>query len=404
MKKKINWINIFLYLYIILKPFYIGKSGTIQIADLFIVLAFILTMIKKTQISETERKMLKNFKWFILFVSCVVFINVLGFLIYLKTDYLLSTLYYIFILLGIYTIIFKIKDNNFLNKIYKLCMFNIIVQLIIFLIGFGRYFGNIRYMGTFNDPNQFGFFIILMIMLMSIIKDILSKKNNYFIPFFIISCFLIFQSASTGMILAIMTYTVLNFIIFIPNIYNKIKKYQSKIFIAFIFVCLAGGILFVEYKYNYDFNYNINTFFKKKILNSSILDRTKEKVNKTQNENILVDRHLEQIINYPQYLIFGAGQGNYTRFASYYGEIHSTFPSIMFYYGIVPFLILLYWIYKNLKGLKFKQLIPYIAILIESFTLLNQRQLLFWMIIILANKYKEINENKNNIIGEKIEK
>ena len=67
----------------------------------------------------------------------------------------------------------------------------------------------------------------------------------------------------------------------------------------------------------------------------------------------------------------------------------------MFYYGIVPFFILMYWVYLNLKGLKLKQYIPYIAILIESFTLLNQRQLLFWWMILMANIYKiEINGEK----------
>ena len=65
-------------------------------------------------------------------------------------------------------------------------------------------------------------------------------------------------------------------------------------------------------------------------------------------------------------------------------EIHSTFPAILFYYGLIPTYILIRWIYENIKKIRGQQFIIYIALLAESFTLANQRQALFWIIIVLA--------------------
>ena len=42
-------------------------------------------------------------------------------------------------------------------------------------------------------------------------------------------------------------------------------------------------------------------------------------------------------------------------------------------------------------------MIPYIALLIESFTLYNQRQLLLWIIIIMANLLREEKEEEKEV-------
>ena len=43
----------------------------------------------------------------------------------------------------------------------------------------------------------------------------------------------------------------------------------------------------------------------------------------------------------------------------------------------------------NIKKVKLKYMIPYIALFIESFTLYNQRQLLLWIIIMMTNLLRE---------------
>ena len=90
---------------------------------------------------------------------------------------------------------------------------------------------------------------------------------------------------------------------------------------------------------------------------------------------------------YPYYCLFGAGEGYYERFtkSAHLSEIHATLPSILFYYGLFPFIILLCWLINKYKRFNFKTKIPLLSMLIESFFLLNQRQTLFWIFFLLED-------------------
>ena len=411
MKFKFDNISICLYLYLLLKPFYINMSGTIQISDIFILIAFVILLLQKKEKNEDilVKKMLKEYKFFLLFILFVFFINIIGYLLHSTNDFITSTLYYVFIAIGIYVFIHKITDKKFLNNIYYISIFNIIEQFVILILGMGRYYSAGRYMGTFNDPNQFGFFVVLMIMFLYTIKNILNKSSKGFIISFLIGIYMIFESASTGMILAISSFIIIQIWCNISNISKNIKKYSKKIFYVLIIITILILGFYIKYYTEPEFKNSVNTIIYNKIINTSIYNRLLGKFDKieTSTMNILEDRHLEQIVDYPQYLIIGAGQGDYNRFTDgrYYGEIHSTLPSILFYYGIIPFMVLMYWIYCNLKGIKLKQMSVYIAILIESFTLINQRQLLLWVLLIMANLYKINKEDKkkeNNQYEENI--
>lgn len=105
--------------------------------------------------------------------------------------------------------------------------------------------------------------------------------------------------------------------------------------------------------------------------------------------SIIADRQLDKLILYPEKMLYGAGQGDFYRFdkAVSANEIHSSFPGMLFYYGIGPFLVLLYWVYRNFaEGQNSPYvLLCYLAYFAETFTLTNQRQPLFWMIIVLAS-------------------
>ncbi len=65
--------------------------------------------------------------------------------------------------------------------------------------------------------------------------------------------------------------------------------------------------------------------------------------------------------------------------------MHSTLLGILFYYGILPFLVLMRWLRLNLRGVR-KVLLPvYFALFIESMTLANQRQPVLWILILLGS-------------------
>lgn len=375
-----NIIYYCLYIYLLLKPFYIFKSGSMQPSDLFLVFAFIFLLILKKK-ELINKNISKNIK-FLLFTICTFAINGLYFIAYVKTKFLLSSLYFVFNFLAIILFSIIFEDDKLTNNISKLLKIDILVQVLIFLLGLGRWYGRFRYMGTFNDPNQFGYFILMSYMFIYLISEKNgNKKGN--ILFLLLSIFLIFECASTGMFLGINIFLLLQFLDIIRNFTYFIKCYKYRIVICTL-ILMPILVLFLIFNHDYNF-IKPDKFF--------MLSRIEGKVDKMSSTNasgdvsLIQERGYDRFIYYPQYVLYGSGEGEYTRFELTYhqDEIHATFPSILFYYGIIPTLILLSWIFDKIKDAKPRTLIPLIAALIESFTLLNQRQVLFWILILFIS-------------------
>lgn len=377
----------FLYLiFVLIKPFYVFKSGGIQPADFFLIFSFISYVYSR----DYKITIHKYDKLFLLFLGCVIFINGLYIAIYQNFSFFLPILYYTSNLFVI--ILFRefIKDKEFINKIIKILKLNIIIQIFIYILRLGRWYRHIRYMGTFNDPNQMAFFLFMTLLIMYIISKINTIEINFFYNVVII--FLIFETASTGISLALLTFIFLNiFFGFQKNIKWSYQK-LIKVCLGTIFILVLISIIDVDFQ---------------TILNESDLWlRIEEKLLKSSNQfntnassyselSIIQERGIDKLVLYPQKILYGAGEGLFNRFskAGHMGEIHSTLPSILFYYGMIPFTILLKWFKKNIGVLNRTIIIVFIPLLIESFTLLNQRQPFFWMLFILAY---ELNKDKKN--------
>lgn len=384
----------FLLIYLLLKPFYLFSSGGLQIADAFLILSFGLLLLSLKIHKKTRREfmdIIRSNGLFLLFVSLTLAINTIYFLYIGEFRFILSSLYFIFNLLAILTFSSFYRDKVFLQNVSKVFKFNLILQLIIFLTGMGRYYSPDRYMGTFNDPNQFGYFILISFFFIYIIKILLSKKENNTL-FLLLSIFLIFQCASTGMLLGVALFIVLISVYHLrKNLRITYQKIRKAIYAVSLIILLLIPALMIALHYPINSNSresdDLNT-------SQSVLKRVSDKFSKAEGDSditIWEDRGYDIITKYPVYILYGAGEGAYTRFSlatnNFESEIHATLPSILFYYGIVPFLILLRWLYLKLKDSDPRILIAIVAIFAESFTLLNQRQSLFWMIIVLAGLY-----------------
>ena len=389
-------INLCIYAYIFFKPFYLFSSGGIQISEIFIVIAFLLTLVEKIPKDGVTKKMLKDLKILFIFILCVIIINFIYFDIYQNIEFLISTVQYILIFMGIYVFANKISDKKVLKNIYKITKINLIIQLLIYLTGMGRAYDAFRYMGTFNDPNQFGYFIVLSAAFLYVIEDVLKIRKRA-VVMYLISLILIFASASTGMLMAMTILFVLHIIRRIKSIIKFISKNLGKIFVTAI--CIMAVVLVIVS--NVDLKNLVIETLEQSIQNMTIAERLQGKIDKAESSNssLIEERGIDKLIKYPQYLIYGSGQGYFDRFtkAAFQIEVHSTLPGIWLYYGIVPLIILLIWIYESIKKVRLKYMIPYIALLIESFTLYNQRQLLLWIIIIMANLLREEKKEEKEV-------
>lgn len=357
-----------------MKPFYLFPSGGLQLSDLFFILSFFCytIVIKRGEKIEIDR----TDKWLLYFVYFVVAINVIYAVIYGESGFIKSALYYVYNFLIV--VIFRIyaSDVSFLWNVEKVCKANLLIQLLIYLADLGRDYSADRYMGTFNDPNQMAFFIFMSLITAAIITKIRHFRLN--VLYHIIAIALIFLTSSTGMLLAV---TVFYFVQIVATVMKVILRRHSVNFI------LATTLFLI-----------IATLFSEKIDNalvafadSPIINRVEEKLSKQETDaygpSNFEDRGIDKLLIYPEKLLYGAGEGLHYRFEkdSSVNEIHSTLFSILFYYGVIPTLLFLFWSMKNIHTLSIVNIAAVLALAVESVTLLNQRQPLFWMFFVLLD-------------------
>lgn len=379
-------IHHYLFLtFLLLKPFYFFPSGGIQISDLFFIASFLLYLLlakkgDKIPIDKVD-------KWLLYFITLIFGINLIYSLMYGKFGFMISSIYYIYNFLIIVFFRIYVDDEGFLMSIERVCKLNIIIQVLIYVVKFGRFYSENRYMGTFNDPNQMAFFIFMSLITAYIISEIRNAKLH--ISYHIMAVVLIFLTSSTGMFLGIAVFYTVQALTKVVKIINQ--NYNVKV-LLFIIASLIMGLLFSAKIDDY-----LTTFSQ-----SSIIERVEQKVDKLSDNNMgatnIQERGIDKLILYPEKIIFGAGEGYYVRFDKAYTdlEVHSTALSILFYYGIVPTMLFSFWCYKNIRILTVSNVAVILSLFIESLTLLNQRQPLFWMIFvilnILANKKMAENE------------
>ena len=376
-------------IFIFLKQFYIFESGNLQPGDLFLLLSFSLYIVSKKSIFCLN----KIDYSLALFLFSVIFINLIYYYIYIDTGFIMSTLHYIFSFIVVIVFRKLLREKLFIKRLVHILKLNLGCQFLIFLVGLGEFYGGFRYMGTFNDPNQFAFFVYITLMLIIITSYYENKKVSFI--YYAITLILIFESSSTGMLLAISSFI---FFYFVAKIWNDFKvniqqlKFNVFKVLFYMFICLVLGIFIYEHK----------TEIINSIIDMPIIQRFEEKLNKAEkataedSEGLIEERGIDKLFLYPEKMLYGAGQGKYDRFigaASLHHEIHSTLPSIIFSYGFIPTLLVLFWFYNNIKKMPIVLYSIFISLLLESFTLLNQRQPFFWMLFVLASLY-EINNKK----------
>ena len=272
----------------------------------------------------------------------------------------------------------------FLTGINRVVKVNIGVQLLIYLSGHGRifreYWGAIRYQGTFNDPNQLAFFLFMMILLLYLYRCRFGDRS--FPMFYVLALPVIAASKSTGILLGVFVFTILAVLYGLYQIGCK-KGVSVKVWILGICMGVLIFGLFLWWIWP-------AADFDVKTVDYNMLTRIQEKIWKVAHGGLLglfLDRGMEKLVLYPQYLLYGAGEGGFDRFtlASQVNEIHCCLFSVMFCYGLIPTSCLLVWLGRKLQRIDAAMACAVIGLLVESFFLVNYRQPMFWMILLYGS-------------------
>ncbi|ATO19198.1 hypothetical protein BS636_05740 [Acinetobacter sp. LoGeW2-3] len=332
-----------------LSQFYFWSSGVPQFSHLFILVAIFLCFSHNTKITVDYSSIV------LFFVSYTICVNFIWYLIVLDSSYLLSTLYWIFNLLFflLLTNINSSQINFFYGKILFLIPFSYLVEITIWASGLGRYNFEPRYNGIFNDPNQMAFWVLSTCAIFLYISQSNFKKIIvYFLALFLI-LLTMSRSASIGFLMLTLGF-----------IFSQKGDLNKRIFVFF-------GILAIVSILSY-FLYNIGAF-------DSIVLRFMEGID--QKDSQAEGRGLFNFLDYPQYLIFGAGQGAHWLYNPQGNEIHSTWLGILFYYGLIGFSLFLLFLYQIFKKLSFSNKLIFLGPMLYGFTTYSARTLIFWFLL-----------------------
>ena len=363
--------SVLFLIYFLLKPFYVFGSGSVQPGDCVLLAAFFFVLFEERNFRIHEKD-----KGIALFVLCVAAINTTYFLIYQASDFMKSILYYVFNLIAILCFRTMMYDRAWIKKLLGVGKLNLLIQVLCFFAHIGKYWqGTYRYMGTYTDPNQLGFAVISTLAIIFLMDD----KGKYL--YLAVSAFLIFQTASSGMLLALVLLSAFDFANSCRSIFTADFSYGK----AILAVCamLALIVLMV----NNPIQIDLGGF------------RIESKLNRGDSvlQTFIADRKLNVAVEHPAYFLFGYGEGFKFERYGHRGEMHSTWISLFFYYGIVPFIVLLRWIFGNIRGISRKYVPVYIAIFLEAFTLINHRQPSFWMIIMMGSLLRKEETHGNSL-------
>ncbi len=377
----LTWAQGLFLLFWVLKPIYTRPSGSMQYADWAFIASFGLWVIENRGRLWLDARE----KLFLAFFGCAALINLIYRLALKDSEFMQSSLFLLFNALVIVEVRDLSANQKFLKCLLWASVFNLSLQLGVYLFGFGEYqIGNPRFMGTFNDPNQYAFsmfsgFLMIYLLYSALYPEATLSQRLWLIYPFALSVYFTTLGNSAGMLLGNVCFLLAQLMIYL---FTRRAKAARVLGCALIAAASAALIYFMA------FGVSPKVFTAIFGKDSFFAVRLAEKFEQWGSDgfaSILANRGLDKVLANPHFLLYGAGEGLYTRFYPSIMEVHSTLPGLWFCYGILPFALLCAWIWKNLRGLAWVAVPAFIALLVESSTLAHQRQPAFWMLLALGS-------------------
>lgn len=364
--------EVVLFISLFMKQFYLRPSGSIQDGDILLFASFVifyLTKRKDTPLIQPLDKKLFTF------ICCTYAINGAYFIFLHNTYFIKASIFLTFNLFAI--MVFRATINSPLKYkcFFWLCKICLYTQLVVRLGGYGKTIEG-RYVSTFNDPNQYGYYVLILFAFMFVLAQCHAVKVDITLVDYVVALYLVSLSASVGMtstLLLLAAVAVLR-----RRRKHEAKKRMSPVARAVCVLCVVYAVW--NYQRIYDY-----------VERLPVWNRMEHKMDKGRTiaerlDAFCGERGIYGAILNPQYCIWGAGDGSYWRF-NMGVEMHCTFIGLLFCYGLIPFSILMKWLGDNIRQLNTPILPAVVVVVLESFTLVNSRQPLFWLFFVVCSIY-----------------
>ena len=322
--------------YVILKPYYLLPSGLPQLGDLLLVVAVPFALLLP-QVRETEDA--ARFKlYMIVFCFYAALVNVGWTFALMYPRMALGATYYLFNL-GLLVVCLRIgtlhPKATFLTLAYAVAL-SAVIQAASAALSYDS--ARLRQIASFNNPNQLGYWSLLSLCIFWSITG--REKIKWYIQ------------APTAICLIYTAATSLSKSSMIATAFLCLLHFGRKPKLLFILLLGIVPAYFV-------------------LENTALLERVSSRMHSIgeQQDDSLEARGFPRIVEYPEYILTGAGEGGLFRFDEadesnqevQIHEIHSTFLTILFSYGLVgaaAFLAAIWRLYRISFDRSFLYVLP----------------------------------------------
>lgn len=357
-----------LQVYIIFSIFYLFKSGYPQIADIILACGIAYGFIQNIRVKNSYAPSLRFV--ILTFAFYTFFINIIHYLFLPDLRFILSSMYYLFNAL---VFIFLIRIAYKSPEMYQKILYNgIIVTVLLqgFLALVMPMTEGPRLVGTFNNPNQITYWALISFCLLVILKY--GKKLETLDTILIaVLGFIILSALSKAGI-------VVYFFFCIALLFSTMLNSAQKMFISLLLLAL---MLFALLNFDQVAQrlHNVQVF-------SEALSRVSDIGGQT--DDSLSGRGYDRIVEHPEYIFLGAGEGGYKRFGGITikgHELHSGPGTILFSYGLAGTLLFCLFLYAVFKRLPPMMWILLVGLMMYGMTHQNFRNTYFWVFMATAH-------------------
>jgi hypothetical protein len=342
-------------LFLLLTPVYVIDSGLPQPGDWLVLLLAPLVLIRwNGKLDRRNRKTVTALLGFILWVCVVNFAWALILWRFSLIDFVLSPFFYAFN--GAVFLSALVLSRRDPARFLRVTVDVVLVTILGCVVGSLWTEGN-RTEVFFNGPNQLGFYALLSASLFAMAQrpvGISRLKASIGIS----ACaYLALLSGSRASLAGILLLLVL-------LVFSNPKMIILGALASMGLVAIASGPITESLEFN----------------------EKRAFENRNPNESFAEERGYDRIWRFPHHLVLGAGEGAYDRFitraGTHFREVHSSFGSLLFGYGIVGLGIFMAFFVRVIRGAATRSIMLLMPVLVFTVAHQGLRFTMLWVLLV----------------------
>ena len=341
-------------MYILLGPFYFFPSGSPQIADMFGVLIFSayfsVAFFKKTLLIRKSILVL-----IAAFFSYVALVSLSNSVFNATTKTMLAILFYLYnILMFVFVASYFSSrlNDEFVFSLTRYVVFACLYLQVVLSVVFPAEIG--RPTVFFNNPNQLGYFSIAILSIYCLLSCL--DRNTTWVSKLMFLC--VFLGALYLALLSLSKAAILSVVVVVFY-----KYWKSPLLWLTTAVTMLWGLSHLS-----DVELLVKVFDRLSTLGG-------------QGDDSFAGRGYDRIFNHPEYMLWGAGEGLNDRFLSRIQgmEIHSSWGTLLFSYGLVGLMLFLTFLFSIFNKSSLSALVYILPLFLYSVTHQGLRSTFFWI-------------------------